>query len=118
MALDAQEASALEYHVASQLNREADARKKKAVAAAIRSGVLFDHLKEPMEPGTSQVIYSGRSVEISVAVGQPIEGVDHDGFVDGLLAAGVKPALIKRLAAKHATETRPAHRFTSSLVAG
>jgi hypothetical protein len=118
MILAAQEASALEYHVAKTLNKEADARTKKAIAAAIKTGALFDHLKEPMEPGTAQVIYSGRVVEISVAVGYPIAGVDHDGFVETLLAGGVKPALIKRAAAKHATATCPAHRFTSSLVAG
>jgi hypothetical protein len=75
MALGAQEESALEYHIASQLNREAEARKKKAIAAAVKSGVLFDHLKEPMPAGTNQVIYSGNSVEISVAVGQPIAGI-------------------------------------------
>jgi hypothetical protein len=118
MALGAQEESAYEYHVASQLSRFAEARKRKAHAAAVKAGVMFDHLKDPMEPGTAQVVYAGAVIEISVAVGQPVAGIDHDGFVEGLLLAGVKLSLIKRLSARHATDTRPAHTFTSSLVTG
>ena len=109
------EPAAWEYHVASHLLRIAETRRKRAHAAAVRAGVIFDHERAPEPVGTNRLVYSGPLVEIGVAVAAPIEGIDHAGFVADLLRAGVKPALVKRLTTKHTTETRPAHKFTSSL---
>jgi hypothetical protein len=109
-------AAALEYHDASVGLRDAEARRKKATAAAVKLGVLPDHERFPLPVGTSQVVYADGLLVISVTVLEPIAGIDHAGYVADLLKAGVKPALIRRLDKKHRTETRPAHRFSSSLV--
>ena len=112
----AKELVAWEYHLASHLLRVAETRRKKAHADAVKAAVIFDHEKFPEPVGTNRLVYAGEVVEISVSVAAPIAGVDHVAFVVDLLKAGVKPALIKRLTAKHTTETRPAHKFVSSLV--
>jgi hypothetical protein len=107
---------AREYHDASVGLRDAEARRKKATAAAVKLGVLPDHERFPLPVGTAEVVYADDGLVISVTVVAPITGWDHAGFVADLLKAGVKPALIKRLDKKHRTETRPAHKFVSSLV--
>jgi len=113
---DVQHAAAWEYHEASLALRADEVRRTKAQAAAVKAGVLPDHLKFPRPVGTNEVVYADGVLVISVTVFAPIAGVDHAGYVEDLLKAGVKPALIKRLDKKHRTETRPAHKFTSSLV--
>jgi hypothetical protein len=108
--------AAFEYHEASLGMRAAETRRVRAHAAAVRAGVLPDHLKHPMPVGTNEVVYADHAVSISVLVYAPIVGLDHGSFVADLLKAGVKPALIKRLMAKHTTETRPAHKFITAAV--
>lgn len=115
---NAAETAAYEYHVASHLLRIAETRRKRAHAAAVKAGVMFDHEKQPEPVGTERVVYAGQLVEVSVTVAAPIVGLDHLAFVVGLLEAGVKASLVRRLQAKYATETRASHRFTSSLVTG
>ena len=110
------EPAAWEYHVASHLLRLAEARKKKAHAAAVKAGVIFDHEKEPMPVGTNTLTYAGNVVEISVAVTTPSTRLDAAAFVDDLAAAGVKRALLERLTGEHTKESRAPHKFTSSLV--
>jgi hypothetical protein len=112
----AKDAAALEYHWASHLLRIAETRRKKATADAIELGVIFDPIDAPEPVGANRVVFAGSVVEISVAVAAPMQGVDHAAFVADLLKAGVKPALIKRLGAKHAYQSRPAHKFSSSLL--
>jgi hypothetical protein len=107
---------AWEYHVASVLLRLAEARKKKALAATIKGGVLFDHEKLPKAPGTNEVVYSGNIVEISVAVTTASASLDTDGFVDALEKTGVKRAVLDRLLGVHTTANRAPHKFTSALV--
>ncbi len=116
--VNAAEAAAYEYHVSSHLLRIAETRRKRAHAAAVKAGVMFDHERAPEPVGTERVVYAGALVEVSVTVAAPVQGLDHLAFVVGLLEAGVKPALVKRLQARHATETRPSHRFSSTLVTG
>ncbi len=111
-------AAALEYHEASVGLRDAEARRKRATVVAVRLGILPDHEKHPLPVGTCEVVYADDGLVISVTVLEPIAGIDHAGYVADLLKAGVKPAVIKRLDKRHKTETRPAHRFTSSLVSG
>lgn len=113
---DPQVAVAWKYHETSLALRAAEVERTKAHAAAVKAGVLFDHLTNPEPVGTSRVVYADTAVAITVTVYAPIVGVDHAGYVADLLKAGVKPALIKRLERKHRTETRPAHKFTTSVV--
>jgi hypothetical protein len=109
--------AALQYHHASVGLRDAEARRKRATAAAVKLGILPDWEKFPLPVGTCLVVYQDGTVSIALTVVEPIVGCDHAGFVADLLKAGVKPALLKRLEKKHRTETRPAHKFTSSVVA-
>lgn len=88
------------------------------MAEAVRQDVIPDHLEHPEPPGTNRMVYVGEAVEISLAVSEPVEGINFEGFVADLLKAEVKPALIKRLTRRHRTETRAAHKFTASLMIG
>lgn len=108
--------AAWEYHVASHLLRIAETRRAAAITAAIKAGVLFDHSKAPLPVGTNRIVYAGAIVEITVSVAAGVEGVDHTAFVADLIKAKVDPKLIGRLSNRHKTETRPAHKFVSSLV--
>ncbi len=108
--------AAWEYHVSSRLLRIAESRRDKAIAAAIKAGVLFDHFKKPRPVGTHEIVYSGAIIEIILSVSAGTPGVDHDGFVADLVKAKIDPKLLRRLATKWAIETRPAHKFVSSLV--
>lgn len=109
--------AAWEYHVASALHRLSETRRNAAIKEAIRAGVMFDHEKTPAAAGTQRVVYAGPIVEIAVKVADGGRaGLFVDGFVADLIKAKVDPKLIERLRAKHRTETRPAHGFTSSLV--
>jgi hypothetical protein len=110
------EPAAWEYHVASHLLRLADARKKKAQAAAIKVGVMFDHEKQPRPIGSESVVYAGDVVDISVSVTTPATKFDLSAFCADLEKSGVKLLLINRLANKHTSENRAPHKFTSSLV--
>jgi len=109
---------AWEYHVASHLERIARARKNKAEKDAVKVGVLFDSEKQPMAVGTNAPIYIGNVIEIGVSVTTPQTRFDAAAFIADLLEAGVKPALVTRLTAKHTLESRAPHKFTSSIVAG
>ena len=113
---DPREQLAVNYLDATLLLRLAEIRRKAEHRACVKGGVLIDHEKAPEPVGTNRLIYSGSVVQITLTVAAPIVGIDHAAFVEDLLKAGVKPALIKRLQAKHATETRPAHKFTPVLV--
>ena len=108
---------AWEYHVASLLLRLAEARRRRAIKAAVGAGVIFDHEKEPLAPGSDQVVYAGDVVEIRVAVATPASVLDVPAFLADLAKAGVKPALITRLTNKHTHDNRAPHKFTSSIVA-
>ena len=107
---------AWEYHVASQLMRCAKKRREKAQAAAVEAGVIFDHKAEPEAVDTNRQVYRGAVVEVTLAVSPGQDSFDIEGFVSGLLKAGVKPALIKRLTTKHTLAGNRIHTFRSSLV--
>jgi hypothetical protein len=112
------ESTAWNYFVAAHLLRIAEARKKKAQAAAVKAGVLFDAEKNPRPVGTHALVYAGGVVEIVVDVTTPATKLDAPALFDALAAAGVKRALIDKLAARHTHENRAPHKFTSSLVTG
>jgi hypothetical protein len=107
---------AWEYHCASHLARIAEARKAKAIAAAVKAGVMFDPAKQPLPVGSNALVYAGEVVEIACTVGTAATRLDAAAFADDLEKAGVKRALIDRLALKHTIENRAPHKFTSSLV--
>ena len=111
---DVRYAAAWEYHEASLGLRAAEQRRTRAQALAVRVGVLPDHLNDPLPVGTSAVVYADAAVVINVQVFAPIVGVDVDGLEASLVKAGVKLAVVRRAFKANRTETRPAHKFTSS----
>jgi hypothetical protein len=104
------------YHVAAHLARIAEAQKRKAIAAAVKAGVMFDPEKQPMVEGTHALIYSGEVVQIEVEVTAARTHLDTDALFADLAKAGVKQTLIDRLVTKHTHNNRPPHKFTSSLM--
>ena len=113
-AVSAKDTCALTYHLAAVQKRTATADKDKATREAIRLGVLFDHEKHPREPGTECVVYRGSAVTISLKVGNPGDALDVESFLDDL-AAYLKPAVIRRLVARHRSATAAPHSFVSTL---
>ncbi len=109
---------AWEVFMAKHLSKIAKAREAKAIKAAIVAGVMFDHEKNREPAGTNRVVYDGEVVRIDLSVGTGGAGIDHPGYVASLLAAGVDPKLLTRLANKHATVTAAPHSFSASLVTG
>lgn len=106
---------AWEFHVAAHLVRLADARKKKAQAAAVKAGVMFDPEKQPMAIGTNALIYAGEVVEIAVSVTTPATRLDQDGLIAGLEKAGMKREKINALINANTYENRAPHKFVSTL---
>lgn len=107
---------AFEVFVAKHLEKIAKARSAKAIKAAIKAGVMFDHEKDPEPDGTARIVYDGDVVRIDLTVGTGRAGFDLEGFVESLLAAKVEPKLLKRLVSKHETVTASPHSFKASLV--
>lgn len=111
-----QAAVALEIREAQAARRKGETRWEAAIKQGIKAHVIPDFATAPEPVGTNRVVYVDAKTQISLFVAEPIEGLNHLGFIADLLKAGVDPKLIKRLARKHLTETRPAHRLTSSPV--
>jgi hypothetical protein len=107
---------AWEYHVAGHLLRIAEARKKLAIKAAVKAGIMFDPEKQPLAVGTTALVYAGDVVEISVAVTTPQSRLDAPALLEDIEKAGVPRKVLDRLVAKHTTENRAPHKFTSSLI--
>ena len=107
--------AAWKLHIAGQLRRLAESAWQQALAGAIKTGTIPDAAKAPEPVGTDRIVYTGQSVIIRLVVVKPIVQVDHAAYVADALAAGVDPKLLRRLEKKHTSETRPAHRFTTSL---
>ncbi|HXA22776.1 MAG TPA: hypothetical protein VNW90_10775 [Acetobacteraceae bacterium] len=113
--ISAKDTCALTYHLAAQAKRTATADKDRATRECVRLGVLFDHEKHPKPAGYEGVVYRGAAVTISLKVGQPGDALDVESFLDEL-AKHLKPAVIRRLVARHRSTTAAAHTFTSSLI--
>ena len=113
-------AIAYEYFVSYRLASEAETRKKKAVAQAVEAGVIFDHNKDPLPPGTSQhIVYHGDQVLILCNVANITDKVDWEAIVTDLISSK-KVALkdIEVLAKKHTVPKaeKGAHTFSSTLL--
>jgi hypothetical protein len=107
---------AWEYWLANHLARYADKRQKEAEAAAIAEGLIFDKVKNPMPPGTNQVLFNGEVVSISIRVSDPQTQVNVTDLVAFLRKKGVKPALLDEAIEAATKEKRAAHRFDASLI--
>jgi hypothetical protein len=106
---------AWEYFVAAHLNRLAEARKARAIKAAVAAGVMFDPEKQQLPVGSHSLVYAGDVVEIACSVSSPTVRLDGAALVTDLVEAGVKPALLKRLVARHTRENRAPHKFVGTL---
>jgi hypothetical protein len=93
----------------SLAEKEADEAKKDAIAAKVIP-------KGGLTVGAHPSIYADDLVTISANVVEQAAKIDGAGLAADLLQAGVKPALVKRLVAKHTHEFAPAHRYVASLV--
>lgn len=107
--------AAWKLHIAGQLRRLAESAWSAALAGAVKAGTIPDTTKNPEPVGTDRIVYAGQSVIVRLVVVKPILQVDHAGYVADALAAGVDAKLLRRLEKKHTSETRPAHRFSTSL---
>jgi len=110
------EPAAWEFHVAGHLFRLADARKKKAKAAAVKLGVIFDVDKVRKAVGTEALVYAGDVVEIAVSVTSPTTRLDLVALGVDLVKAGIKVDKLERLLRQHTHNNAAPHAFTSSLV--
>lgn len=110
-----QEPTAWEYFVATHLARLAEARKRRAQAAAVKAGVLFDPEKEPRPIGTNALVYAGDVVEIAVAVATPGTRLDQEGLVKDLEKAGLALPRINKIINANTLENRAPHKFSSTL---
>lgn len=108
--------AALTFRHAQAARRKAETDYEAAMKLCVGCGVLPDFAANPEEPGTNRVVYADGATQITLFVAEPIEGINTAGFIADLIRAEVDPKLVRRLAKKHRTEARPAHRLTSSPV--
>lgn len=107
---------AWEFFTAKLLETVAAARTKKAIKAAIKGGVLFDHKDDPRPIGTNAVIYDGDVIRINLAVGTPGTRVDIDALIPALVKAGLKLETVNKLVNRCTVENAAPHKFSASLV--
>jgi hypothetical protein len=102
--------SAWELFIANHLYTMASARRKKAREQAILTGVLFDHEKEPREPGTDEIVYEDEHVVVTLTVNNPATRINSEMLLTYL--EGKVDASILKAATNYATfQTRPAYEF-------
>ena len=114
----ATEPLAWEYFTAKLLESVAVARTRKAVRAAIKGGVLFDHKEDPRPIGTNAVIYDGDVIRIDLEVGTPGTKLDIDGLIPALVKAGIRLERVNELINRHTVENAAPHKFVASLATG
>lgn len=108
---------AWEVFMSKHLKRLADAREKKAVAEAVKAGVMFDPAKQPLPEGSNALVYAGEVIEIACSVGTARARVDTAGLFMELIAKhGVRESLIQKLTDKYSLDTQAPHKFTATLI--
>lgn len=107
---------AWEFYTAKLLETAAAARTRKAIKAAIKGGVLFDHKDDPRPIGTNAVIYDGDVIRIDLEVGTPGTKLDVDALIPALVKAGLRLDRVNELINRHTVENAAPHKFTASLV--
>ena len=114
------EGAAWNYYVASIIEKAGKAHRDKARKEAIKQGVMFDHEKEPKEPGDANTAYDGDVVRINYVVRNPSTTVDGAQLYEAIMAVGLidkeDMATFKKLYADAHKTSRPAHVFTAALV--
>jgi hypothetical protein len=105
------------YAVATQSQSLSEAWRDESRRALIACGALPDYRAAPLSVGTQATIYSDALVTVGVKVTKQPPSLDVDACFADLLAAGVKPALLKRLRKKHTTAFNGAHILTALLAA-
>jgi hypothetical protein len=103
------------YAVATQSGSLNETWRDDAKKALIACGALPDYGKEPLPVGTQLTIYSDPLVTVGVKVVAQAPRLHADAFCADLLAAGVKPAVLKRLRKKHTVEFNGSHILTALL---
>jgi hypothetical protein len=111
----AKEHAAAQYWGASVTQQLAEAWRGRAKEQATALGVLPDYVAHPYQVGTSGTVYEGTMVTIGMKVVEQADRVNVPGLVADLLAAGVKPAVLKRLVRRNTKQFHGAHIFTASL---
>ncbi len=103
--------AARRIYAAQLARRTAESEWLLALSAGVGAGVIPDTAATPEPVGTNRVVYADASLQITLQVAAPIAGLNVPGFVADLVRAGVAQKLVDRLAVKHGTETRPAHKL-------
>jgi hypothetical protein len=108
---------AWDYFIAAKIEAYGKAMKKKAVDKAVKAGVIFDHMKSPLAPGSDEVVYSGDVVQIRCTVKQPSTSTDSKKLIDMIIASGlINASILANMVAGAETKSRAAHTFTAELV--
>jgi hypothetical protein len=108
---------AWEFFVASHISARARARLDLARRAAIASGIIFDHTKNPREAGTNEQVYNGEHVAVWLTVRNAATTVSADKMSTYLIEKGVDAKLVADAYLAASSKARPAHEFKVSLVA-
>jgi hypothetical protein len=105
------ESIAWDYHVASELSRMAEARKRSATAAAVKAGVLIDPATEPRDPGTNEILFSGEHVQVQVSVRSPTTSYNIDAISSSLVRQGVSTDVVTNAIIDGTRQNRAPHTF-------
>jgi len=103
------------YAVATRAVSLNEAWRETSKKALVASGSLPDYAANPLPVGTVLTVYSDPLVTAGVKVVPQAPRLNVDACFADLLAAGVKPALLKRLRKKHTTDFSGAHILTALL---
>lgn len=108
---------AWEVFMSKHLKRLADAREKKAVVAAVKAGVMFDHTRQPLAEGTNALVYAGDIIEISCSVTTPGTKLDTVSLFNELETKhGVKVGVIAKLTEKFTSYNACPHKFVATII--
>lgn len=83
---------------------------------ALKAGVLFDHEKNPMEPGTKARIYDDTIVCVDVEVRSPYEQIDAKKMAAFLSGRGVPQADLDAALKFASSMTKAPHVFRAGLI--
>jgi hypothetical protein len=110
------ESAAWKLFIAQFLASRANKAKELAEIEAVKAGVLFDKVKNPMAEGTKDFIYNGEIIRVLCEVRKAAYRIDSKKLLDYLASAGVNTALLDQAAEAAGDFSRPAHVFTTYIV--
>jgi hypothetical protein len=112
------ESIAWEYYVAFNLASMAEARKKAAIQECIKAGVLFDHTKNPAEPGTERSVFNGENITINLKVSQSTPIFDSGKLKGVLLRHRISSEVADKIYDECLKDRAPSHTFRPVPVVG